>query len=182
MQTQTEPRFKKRLPCRLRVDGGSHSGMVLNMSRRGLFVQTSAGPSPGTQVAIDLDVANHTNTVPIGARVVWRRVVAPHLRSVTRGGIGVRIDSAPEAYYSFLAEVAGEVPAGRPSRGLEASGPSPESRPEAPKTEFRVRVKQSGGPRSRTLTLRCESVKEARERALTVAGSGWVVLETERSD
>jgi hypothetical protein len=156
--------------------------MVLNVSRRGLFVQTSAGPSPGAQVAIDLDLASHTNTLAIGARVVWRRVVAPHLRSVTRGGIGVRIDSAPEAYYSFLAEVAGEAPAGRHSCASEASGPPPESRPEAPKTEFRVRVKQSGGPRSRTLMLRCGSAKEARERALTVAGSGWVVLEAERSD
>jgi Tfp pilus assembly protein PilZ len=182
VHTQTDPLFRKRLPCRLRVAGGSHSGMVLNLSRCGLFVQTSAGPPPGAQVAIDLDVTSHTNTLPIGARVVWRRVVAPHLRSLTQGGIGVRIDSAPEAYYSFLAELAGEAPAGRSSRGPEASGPPPESRPEAPKTEFRVRVKQSEGPRSRTLTLRCESVQEARERALTVTGSGWVVLEAERTD
>jgi Tfp pilus assembly protein PilZ len=155
--------------------------MVLNVSRCGLFIQTSAGPSPGASVAIDLDVASQPDTLPIGARVVWRRVVAPHLRALSQGGIGVRIDSAPEAYYGFLAWVAGEAPSARPSGGLETREPAPESRSEAPKMEFRVRVKQAGGPRSRTLTLRCESLEEARTRALTIVGSDWVILEAECS-
>jgi Tfp pilus assembly protein PilZ len=181
VHAQAEPRFRKRLPCRLKVAGGSHSAMVLNVSRCGLFVQTSAGPPPGASVAIDLDVARHPDTLPIGARVVWRRVVAPHLRALSQGGIGVRIDSAPEAYYGFLAGVAGETPGARPSGGPETSGPAPEARSDASTMEFRVRVKQTGGPRSRTLTLRCESVEEARARALAIVGSDWVILEAECS-
>ena len=181
MQTQAEPRFRKRLPCRLKVAGGSHSAMVLNVSRGGLFVQTGAGPPPGADVLVDLDVASRSDTVPIGGKVVWRRMVSPHLRSVSQGGVGVRIESAPEAYYSFLSGMTGEVPRTSSSAACESAEPVPESPSDSPGIQFRVRVKQEGGPRSRTLTLHCESEKEARERALSIAGAGWMVLELDRS-
>ena len=181
MYAQAEPRFRKRLPCRLKVAGSSHSGMVLNLSRGGLFVQTSAGPPPGADVVVDLDVASHSDTVPIGGRVVWRRMVAPHLRTLTQGGVGVRIESAPEVYYSFLSGVAGEAPGARPSADCETAGPALESPSDSPGIEFRVRVKQEGGPRSRTLTLHSESEEEACGRALSIVGAGWAVLELKRS-
>jgi Tfp pilus assembly protein PilZ len=177
--TKVEPRFKKRLPCRVKVAGSSYAGMVLNVSRGGLFIQTSAGPPPGAGVTVDLDVANRTATVPIGARVVWRRVVAPHLRTLSQGGVGVRIESAPEAYFQFLSAVAGGVFASPPSTGHEACAPAPESPSESAGIEFRVRVKQQGGPRSRTMVLQCESEAEARTRALGVVGAGWVILDVE---
>jgi Tfp pilus assembly protein PilZ len=179
--TQAEPRFKKRLPCRLKVAGSSHTAMVLNVSRGGLFVQTSAGPPPGADVEIDLDVASRTEAVPIGARVVWRRVVAPHLRTIAPGGVGVRIESAPEAYYSFLSAMAGEASTAPPCAGCESAGPALEAQPQSPGIEFRVRVKQEGGSRSRTLTFHSESEAEARTKALRIAGAGWVILELERS-
>jgi Tfp pilus assembly protein PilZ len=181
VQTQAEPRFRKRLPCRLKVAGGSHSAMVLNVSRGGLFVQTGAGPPPGAEVRVELDVASHSDSVPIGGKVVWRRMVAPHLRSLTQGGVGVRIESAPEAYYSFLSGMTGEAPRTSPSAGCEGAEPVPEPPSAAPRIQFRIRIKQDGGPRSRTLMLHCESEAEARERAMAIAGSGWVVLELERS-
>jgi hypothetical protein len=156
--------------------------MVLNVSRSGLFVQTSAGPPPGASVLIDLDVANRSNTVPIGGKVVWRRVVATHLRTLSQGGIGVRIESASEAYYSFLSDVAGGVtPAAGPLAVEDVASPAPESPQEAPGTPFRVRVKQQGGPRSRTIVVRSQSEDEARKRALGVVGAGWVILELESS-
>ena len=180
MEAQAEPRFKKRLPCRLKVAGSSHSGMVLNLSRGGLFVQTSAGPPPGADVVVDLDVASQPDTVPVGGRVVWRRMVVPHLRTLTQGGIGVRIENAPEVYYSFLSGVAGEAPATHLSADSESAEPVLESPSESPGIEFRVRVKQAGGPRSRTLSLRSESEEEARSRALSIAGAGWAILELKR--
>ena len=177
METKPEPRFRKRLPCRLKVAGNSHSAMVLNVSRNGLFVQTSAGPSPGAAVVIDLDVASGSDTVPIEGRVVWRRVVASHLRTITLGGIGVRIQSAPEAYYSFLSEVAGEAPSTGPSAGCETAGPVLESCSDSPVIEFRVRVKQEGGSRTRTLMLESGSEEEARNGVMEIVGAGWVILE-----
>lgn len=180
METQAEPRFKKRLPCRLKVGGSSQAAMVLNVSRSGLFVQTSAGPPPGASVLIDLDVASRSNTVPIGGKVVWRRMVAPHLRTLSQGGIGVRIESASEAYYRFLSDVAGGVPPLAGPREVEdVASPAPESPEESPGTPFRVRVKQESGPRSRTIVVRSQSESEARKRALGVVGAGWVILELE---
>ena len=90
------------MPCRLSVPSGSYSGMVLNVSRGGLFVQTSAGASPGDAVHLDLAV-DEAQPVPVDARVVWRRVVAPHLRTVSTGGIGVHIQYASDAYFGFVA-------------------------------------------------------------------------------
>jgi hypothetical protein len=155
--------------------------MVLNLSRGGLFVQTGAGPPPGAEVRVDLDVASESDAVPIGGRVVWRRVVAPHLRTITQGGVGVRIESAPEVYYSFLSGVAGEMPADCSPAGTATAGTARESRPDSPEIAFRIRVKQEGAPRSRTLTLHSESEEEARDRALEIAGAGWTILELERS-
>jgi Tfp pilus assembly protein PilZ len=182
VETQAEPRFKKRLPCRLKVAGNSHAAMVLNLSRSGLFVQTSAGPPPGASVMIDLDVANRSDIVPIGGKVVWRRMVAPHLRTISQGGIGVRIESASEAYFRFLSDVAGGVPpATSPPAAGKAAPRAQKSPPEPPGTEFRVRIKQQGGPRSRTMVVKSRSEDEARRRALAAVGSGWVILELESS-
>jgi hypothetical protein len=154
--------------------------MVLNVSRGGLFVQTSAGPPPGADVTVDLDVAGASAAVAVGGKVIWRRVVAPHLRTISQGGVGVRIETAPEAYYSFLSGVAGEGPGPRPAVGGESAGAPLEPGPDAPQFAFRIRVKKAGGPRSRTLTLHAESEERAHDRALAIAGAGWTILELER--
>jgi Tfp pilus assembly protein PilZ len=177
--TQTEPRFKKRIPCRLKVGGNPHAGMALNLSKSGLFVQTSAGPPRGTSVVVDLDVADDEQTISVEARVVWRRVVAPHLRTISQAGVGLRIESAPEAYYHYLSGVVGQAVGSRSSSAGETVAPEPEAPSDCAATEFRVRVKQEGGSRSRTVMLQCESEAEARNEALKVVGMGWMVLEVE---
>ena len=179
MATQAEPRFKKRIPCRLKVGGESQTAMALNLSKSGLFVQTSAGPPRGESVVVDLDVADGSETISVEARVVWRRVVAPHLRTISQGGVGLHIESAPETYYHFLSGVAGQALGARSSAGDEAAEPEPEEPSGDAGKEFRVRVKQEGGPRSRALVLRGESEDEARTEALKVVGQGWMILEVE---
>ena len=177
MQTQPEPRFRRRLPCRVKVAGSSNSAMVLNVSRSGLFIQTSAAPPPGTAVVVDLDVASGSEPIPIEGRVVWRRMVASHLRSITQGGVGVRIVSAPDAYYRFISAVAGDVPIPRSLADAGPAEPAPESDLESPGLEYRVRVKQEGGSRTRLLTIQSVSEEEARNGVLEIVGSGWVILE-----
>ena len=80
----------------------SHFGVVLNLSRRGLFVQTSAGVFAGDPVELTF-----RGDVPVRAQVVWHRRVPPALRSVAKGGVGLRIVGAPEEYYWMLAKAAG---------------------------------------------------------------------------
>jgi hypothetical protein len=167
MHVAMDPRFKKRLPCRLRAPGGAASGMVLNVSRGGLFVQTSAAASPGETVHIDLGV---DDVVPLAvdACVVWRRVVGAHLRSVSTGGFGARIQYAPDAWFGFLSGLAGsEVDA--PASARVAVG-----------AVYRVRLRLAGSPRTRILVVECRDEAAARERALAVAGAQWVVLDLAR--
>jgi len=169
MHTAVDRRFKKRVPCRLQLPGGSHSGMVLNVSRGGLFVQTSAGASPGEAVHLDLAVEG-SEPVPVDARVVWRRVVAPHLRTVSTGGMGVHIQYASDAYFGLVAGLA----AGAPTNEAEPA-------PRAARPCYHVRLRLAGSPRSRSVVVEAADEAEARQRALDLAGHGWLVLALELS-
>ena len=52
--TQVHPRVRKRIPCELAVGGDRHRGLVLNVSRGGLYVQTHAEAQVGSLVGVDL--------------------------------------------------------------------------------------------------------------------------------
>ena len=170
MQTANDPRYRRRLPCRLEVPNGAYSGMVLNLSRGGLFVQTTAAASPGEAVHFDLSLGD-ADAIGLDARVVWRRVVAPHLRAVSTGGMGVHIQYASDAWFGFVARLAEGAPADEP--GSEpprlAAGPS-----------FRVRLRFAGGSRTRVLTVAGVDEGEARTRACQLAGAHWEVLDLDR--
>lgn len=178
MQTHAEPRFKKRVPCKIVVGDTAHMGMVLNVSRGGLFVQTSVQARPGDELRIHLNLESPPEAVPLGGRVVWRRGVAAHLRSVSRGGIGMRLRQVPESYYRFLSQLAeaGDRDARASTRPPIAA---PEAAPVDDRPSYRVRVQQQGGPRSRTLTVVGDGEEDARRRALARVGAGWLVLEVQ---
>lgn len=174
MQAYAEPRFRQRLPCQLRAGQSAFAGMVLNLSRGGLFVQTTAGVRPGQAVRLELSLGPH-GAIPIEGRVVWRRVVASQLRTVMAGGFGLRIRSAPKPYLEYLEGLA---------QGDRTPPPSsaPPTAPARPSDAYRVRLQQQDGPRSRVLTVNAESEKDARRRALQIVGGTWVVVESHRSE
>ena len=170
MQTASDRRYKRRLPCRLAVPNGAYSGMVLNVSRGGLFVQTSAAASPGEAVHLDLSPVD-ADAIGVDARVIWRRVVAPHLRSVSTGGVGVHIQYAGDAWFGFVARLAEGAPA-------EDSASAPAHREAGP--SFRARLRLAGGSRTRILVVSAADEGEARQRACQQAGPQWAVLGLER--
>jgi hypothetical protein len=181
MNATCEPRYRKRVPCQLVIGDGRHPGMVLNVSRGGLFVQTSARARPGDRVRIALNADAQLGAIGLEARVVWKRVSPPQLQSLTQGGVGLEIQVASEAYYDFLAGVA--TPAGEVSRapGRVDADAVGTTEPGPPPSRFRVRVSQRGGPRSRTFVLEGSSEEDARRRALASVGNGWTILEIEQS-
>jgi hypothetical protein len=137
--------------------------MVLNVSRGGLFVQTSATASPGESVHIDLGL---DEAAPLGvdACVVWRRVVGAHLRTVTTGGFGARIQYAPDAWFGFLSGLAGsEVGAAAAERPAGSS-------------VYQVRLRLAGSPRTRIVVVEGADEAAARARAREIAGAQWVVM------
>lgn len=198
MKTQQEPRVPKRLPCDVTIEGRRHSGLVLNVSPRGLFVQTSAEARPGSEISIDLTPPNQREPVEVRATVVWKRTVPRQMLASARGGMGLRIQDAPEGYYAYLRGVIRGLGTPPPARSAARAGPSesvpgPESGaaspndlpiPRAPmaapvskELSFRVRVSQVVGPRSRFVSVTARSPKQAGELALEEIGEGWQVLE-----
>ena len=167
---QQDPRIKRRLSCDLFFDGGRHSGIVLNVSRSGLFIQTSVAAKPGADVAIDLNGPSG-QAFEVDAKVVWKRIVRAELMGVARGGVGLQIKRASESYYEFLASI------GEPAITSEPIPPSP-----AQLTRYHVRVRLDGQPRTRALTVFAETEDAARRQVLQKVGEEWVVIElTERA-
>ncbi len=106
MDTRAEPRFRKRIPCTLRQSRSTFSGLVVDVSRTGLFVQTSAGAKAGDEVEVMLSRWKSEADIVLSAQVVWQRKVPPQLRSAVEGGLGLQIRYAPEPYYVLLVEAA----------------------------------------------------------------------------
>ena len=95
------PRIKRRVNCDVSVGEHLHVGVVLDLSPRGFFVQTSASPPIGSTVAIRLRHTGHPE-VRVEARVANKRVVPRRMTSIARGGIGLTIVTPPEEYYALL--------------------------------------------------------------------------------
>ena len=110
------------------------------------------------------------------ATVARNRRVPANLAGVETPGIGIRIQSAPNAYYDLLARLAAEG-----SRALAEKPAAPASKePAKPVFEFRVRARQTSGSRSRTIVVGADSSEAAEARALRELGSKWKVLSVER--
>jgi hypothetical protein len=171
---QAEARYRRRVPCELVHESGRHPGLVLNVSRGGLFVQTGARALPGARVRVALSPSLADPAIALEARVVWKRVASPRLQSFAHGGVGLCIELAPESWYRFLARLA-EPGAASVSRLASPSPPCPAGA----LRRYRVRVGQRDGPRSRILVVEAASPAEAQRRALEGAGAGWSVLGVE---
>ncbi len=102
MRAPADERFRKRIPCAFNAGGRSSSGLVLNVSRSGLFLQTSMPEGSGTVVDLELNPLDRAEQIALTARVVWRKTVPAQLRTIVSGGFGLQIIRADEAYYGLL--------------------------------------------------------------------------------
>jgi Tfp pilus assembly protein PilZ len=80
--------------------------MVLDVSRTGLFVRTSAAAKAGDEVEVMIRSREPETAIVLNAEVVWQRDVPPQLRNAVEGGLGLQIRYAPEPYYVLLSEAA----------------------------------------------------------------------------
>ncbi|MAE96026.1 MAG: hypothetical protein CL910_15320 [Deltaproteobacteria bacterium] len=165
-----EPRFKKRIPCRLKADGSTT--MVLNVSRGGLFVQTSAVARPGDPVRVYLSPGDSDDPIEIDARVVWKRVVSQQLRSIAKTGVGLEIRNAAASYFEFLVGVASREPV-----AADPEPPAPTQPGAAGPLLFRVRARRANGPRTRIFSVEARDLEDARRKADARCGSEWRILE-----
>ena len=170
-------RTRRRMACSLWVGQRRHTGIVLDISATGLFIQTSASPPPNSVV----------------------KAVPPRLITVAHGGLGLRIENAPEAYFTLVASLqdpdstlsetaasgSGEAATSPPEQNVTPKSDDEKSRSKRerklpprqappPRRSFQVRIQQ--GARSRRLEVTAASEKDARQQALAEVGEGWKVL------
>jgi uncharacterized protein YndB with AHSA1/START domain len=174
-------RKKRRTPCQIHVSDRVHSGLVLDLSASGLFIQTNAKARPGERFAISFAGPDGA-PIAVQVEVVRTKVVPPNLLALTQGGFGVRILEAPPGYYEFLRWLGLEDAAPVRLRRAPASATTPRAASE-PTAEsglrFRVHVSQTSGPRSRRIEVCAPDADAARDRALEEFGEGWKVLGVE---
>ena len=159
-------RTRRRVTCELVCEGRRFNGIALDLSPRGLFVKTNATADPGARVRATLRGPGGL-IAEVEAVVARKRQVPSRLASVETGGVGLKLESASEAYYRLLEDNPGKTEA--------APEVAPALEPEL--GSFRVRLQQSSGPRSRTLAVRAADEEEARAAALSSVGAGWTVLD-----
>jgi hypothetical protein len=188
MQTQSEPRVRKRLPCTLSTEARSHSGMILNLSERGLFVQTSQPAEPGTLLNLDVLDPLRGDAIPLEVAVVWRRRVTRRMTGVNQSGMGLRLLSQPSEWQQMMCGLLGEgggfdgvatpdESCPDAANDAEAGG---EARPVRPAFAFDVRLAKPGSQRSRRIVVEADDEAEAGAEADRVAGNGWTILEIRR--
>jgi hypothetical protein len=169
MERRKFERQKQRLTCELVIGDRRHTGIVLDVSPTGLFVQTSASPPPGERLRVRLRRPGGGD-VEVVASIARRYVVPSRLASVARGGIGLRIESGCDEYLELVH-----------SALRTEEEPTPEPRASAPPqssqcSAYRVRAKQTSGPRSRSLQVSAASEGEARRVASAQLDESWEIL------
>ena len=158
-------RHLRRIPCQLFVGEREYSAIVLDLSESGLFVQTHARPRLGEQLRLKLA---HTRVpLELVVEVARAKQVPPSLLALAKGGIGVRIVSAPETYDRLLAKLG----IGDNAEAFELESDSGQ--------RYRVYAAQIGGARSRRLDVPAADPDEARAHALEELGSDWKVIRVE---
>jgi hypothetical protein len=174
-------RKKRRMPCDVIFEGQQHSGLVLDVSPGGLFIQTSAKAKPGDRLDLRLSLPGETQKLPMQVEVVRKVVVPARLLAIAHGGVGVRILNAPEAYYNFMGTLGiGSDPGEfKPERRVEVASQEAGGTASQPGQSYRVRVKQIQGPRSRVMDVVAGDEEDARAQALAELGEGWQVLQIE---
>lgn len=161
-------RKKRRMPCQLQVGSSWHSGLVLDLSPSGLFVQTTAKTRPGQRIEL-LMAAESGEEMALEVEVVRKKVVPARLLALAQGGVGVKIARAPESYFRFLTHLG----LGGPALPPEAAEPAPDA------MRFRVRISQTSGSRTRRVEVCAADADEAGARALAELGEGWKVFDVE---
>jgi len=91
-------RVKRRFPCEFLIEGQRYRGIVVEVSRGGLFVQTDASTAPGKEIELHLAASGTVPDLVLRGIVVRRLMVPAMLAAAVRRGIAIEIHEAPREY------------------------------------------------------------------------------------
>lgn len=163
------PRYRCNLRCELQRARKKHPAVLLDVSRSGLSVQIDQELAQGDEVELLVD------------RDVRIRALAWRTRP-TRGGftVGMMLSEVSAPYEALIERYETR------SRPTMRSAPQPPhaepAKPAAladPECWWRMRVKETDGPRTRTVMLAAHSRSAAIAKAVEEMGRGWEVIEAQ---
>lgn len=100
MTGRKDIRFRKNLLVNISFNGYDGLGLVLNVSRHGLYVESLQICPPNTNLSLLMAVGN--DLIPLRGRVVWSCLPARNDLSQKKGGMGIRIGNVPRKYTRLL--------------------------------------------------------------------------------
>lgn len=188
LEKRSRIRHSSHLTCEVISPAGRFSGLVRDLTHRGLFIQTIANPQPNSIVEILFSGIGDQPTIRVEAGVARKRVAPPRLQAVVPSGIGLEVIPPVDEFERWL--VSPRCPAltdthsmvnphGVPqSASLSASGTAPHNAaPTRAMKAYRFRLVRHDQKGSQVLTIRCETPAGARARALARAGVGWKIAD-----
>lgn len=104
---RTIPRYNQRLPVRYRVPGrdkSPHKAFSRDIGALGLFIVANHLEKTGQNLSFEIELPEH-GVITMQGVVVWTKWVPPALRAVDYPGFAVKIQSAPEAWFSYFMDV-----------------------------------------------------------------------------
>lgn len=97
-------REKRRMACRFELDGHVCNGIVSDLSPRGMFINSTKHPTPGSEMEIIL-FEDFPGEISLHCRIARLRKSHSTAAAVIPAGFGVEIDYAPEAFFELLVEI-----------------------------------------------------------------------------
>jgi Tfp pilus assembly protein PilZ len=85
------PRQARRIPCEIWIRGTRYSGIVKDVSRTGLFVQTRAKATAGTAITLVIAAGDGRTEIRVSGRIVRREQIQALLATQSAAGIGIEV-------------------------------------------------------------------------------------------
>jgi PilZ domain len=101
MEKRLRQRKKTRLSIRFGAERPDRMGLITDVSARGIFISTNAVLPQGSPVRVHVPVPGG-EPLQLDGRVMRARRVAAALVTSTTGGMGVRIEQAPDTWRASL--------------------------------------------------------------------------------
>jgi len=176
------PRKRKRISCELMLNGARYSGIILDLSATGMFVQTTVKPGAGDGVTVKLKPPGRDRAISLETRVARKKLVPPQLLMAAQGGIGLAIVRPVPDYLDFIASLSpehAEAAARERARGPRSGRPA-RAAADAPK-RFRVHAVETSSGRKNSYLMTAATEQAATDQVLSQLGGAWQVLFVERA-
>ena len=103
MENRRDERIMKKVPVRFTYDGQSFQSLTGDISRRGVFIQTS--DSFPCRNGISIEIQCPGRPVKMAGFIVWSKKTSPSSYLILRGGMGIQLlDYQKQEFQELLAQ------------------------------------------------------------------------------